>query len=258
MTSHLFHPGSAPDTRIDAQPAIQLLDVTKSYPHAASPVDAVRGVSLALRPGSFTAVMGPSGSGKSTLLSCAAGLDAPTSGEVIIGGRDISSLSPTALTRFRRDHIGFVFQSYNLIDHLRVRDNITLPVVLAGREPDVVWLTELVETVGLTGMEHRLPGELSGGQAQRVAIARALFTRPAVVFADEPTGALDSHTAAVVLDVLRSAASALGQTVVLVTHDAKVAASADRVLFLADGLLVDHLDRPTPEEITTRILALGR
>lgn len=254
MTSQLSPSGPVTDTRT----AIRLVNVTKSYPHGSSPVHAVRGVSLALTRGSFTAVMGPSGSGKSTLLSCAAGLDVPTSGEVIIGGRDISSLSPNGLTRFRRDHIGFVFQSYNLIDHLPVLENITLPVVLAGREPDAAWLAELIETVGLTGMEQRRPGELSGGQAQRVAIARALFTRPDVVFADEPTGALDSRTAAVVLDVLRSTATALDQTVVLVTHDAKVATSADRVLFLADGLLVDHLDRPTPEQITTRMLALGR
>lgn len=238
--------------------AVRLVDLHKSYPHGAEPVHAVRGVSLALASGSFTAVMGPSGSGKSTLLSCAAGLDVPTRGQVVVGGHDISALSPDALTRFRRDHVGFVFQAYNLVDHLSVVDNITLPVVLAGRTPDAAWLAELVTTVGLAGMEQRLPGELSGGQAQRVAIARALFTRPDVVLADEPTGALDSRTAALVLEVLRSTARALGQTVVLVTHDPRVASAADRVLFLADGLLVDQLEQPTAEQVTARMLTLGR
>ncbi|MDN5892413.1 MAG: ABC transporter ATP-binding protein [Nocardioides sp.] len=238
--------------------AVRLIDLHKSYAHDALPVYAVRGVSFALARGSFTAVMGPSGSGKSTLLSCAAGLDTPTRGQVVIGDRDISTLSPDALTRFRRDHIGFVFQAYNLVDHLPVIDNITLPVVLAGREPDVARLDELVEVVGLGGMGRRLPGELSGGQAQRAAIARALFTRPDVVFADEPTGALDSRTADHVLELLRSTARELGQTVVLVTHDPKVAAAADRVLFLGDGVLVDQLDDPTAEQINTRMLGLGR
>ncbi len=238
--------------------AIRLVDLHKSYPHGAVPVHAARGVSLALAVGSFTAVMGPSGSGKSTLLSCAAGLDVPTRGQVVVGDRDISTLSPDALTRFRRDHIGFVFQAYNLVEHLSVADNITLPVRLAGRDPDINWLTDLVATLGLTGMERRLPGELSGGQAQRVAIARALFTHPDVVFADEPTGALDSVTAVQVLEVLRSTTRALGQTVVVVTHDPQVAAAADRVLFLADGLLVDQLDDPTAEQVGARMLALGR
>ncbi|WP_244931016.1 ABC transporter ATP-binding protein [Nocardioides sp. W7] len=237
---------------------VRLVDLHKSYPHRTEPVPALRGVSLTLTSGSFTAVMGPSGSGKSTLLSCAAGLDVPTGGQVVVGEYDISRMSADALTRFRRDHVGFVFQAYNLVDHLSVADNITLPVVLAGREPDAAWLAELVGTVGLTGLERRLPGELSGGQAQRVAIARALFTRPDVVFADEPTGALDSRTAAVVLDVLRSTARALGQTVVVVTHDPQVAAAADRVLFLADGLLVDQLDQPTAEQVAARMLGLGR
>ncbi len=238
--------------------AVRLVDIHKTYRHGAEPVHAVRGVSLALRTGSFTAVMGPSGSGKSTLLSSAAGLDAPTRGQVIIGGRDISTLSPDALTRFRRDHVGFVFQAYNLVDHLSIADNITLPVVLAGREPDLAWLAELVGTLGLTGMEGRLPGELSGGQAQRAAIARAMFTRPDVVFADEPTGALDSRTATQILDVLRSTARELDQTVVLVTHDPQVATIAERTVFLADGLLVDELDHPTAGQITARMLELGR
>jgi putative ABC transport system ATP-binding protein len=221
-------------------------------------VHALRGVSLALAPGSFTAVMGPSGSGKSTLLSCAAGLDTPSSGRILVGEREIGTLSSDALTRFRREHVGFVFQSYNLIGHLTVADNIRLPMVLAGREADPRWLAELVADVGLRGLEDRRPGELSGGQAQRVAIARALLPRPTVILADEPTGALDSRTGAQVLEVLRATARRLGQTVVVVTHDPRVAAAADRVLFLADGRLVDHLDAPTVEQITARMVALGR
>ncbi|WP_231123752.1 ABC transporter ATP-binding protein [Nocardioides sambongensis] len=202
--------------------------------------------------------MGPSGSGKSTLLACAAGLETPTRGQVVIGGRDISRLAPDPLTRFRRDHVGFVFQAYNLVDHLTVIENVTLPVVLAGRQPDSAWLEELLRRVGLDGLESRLPGELSGGQAQRVAIARALFTRPDIVLADEPTGALDSRTAEQVLSLLRSVARELDQTVVLVTHDAAVAAGSDVVLFLADGRLVDHVQRPTAAQVAARMLGAGR
>jgi len=240
------------------QTAVELIDVHKTYPGGASPVAALRGVSLSLRAGSSTAVMGPSGSGKSTLLNCAAGLDNPSQGRVVIGGREIGSFSSDALTRFRREHIGFVFQAYNLVPHLDVRDNIRLPLMLAGREPDVAWETEIVEAVGLQGLEGRLPGELSGGQAQRVAIARALISRPTVVFADEPTGALDSRTGTQVLGVLLGTARRLGQTVVLVTHDPQVASAAERVLFLADGLLVDELAAPALDDITARMAALGR
>jgi putative ABC transport system ATP-binding protein len=240
-----------------APTAVHLIDVHKTY-RGAEPVHALRGVSLALATGSFTAVMGPSGSGKSTLLTCAAGLDTPSSGRILVGEREIGTLSSDALTRFRREHVGFVFQSYNLIGHLTVADNIRLPMVLAGREPDPRWLAELVADVGLEGLEDRRPGELSGGQAQRVAIARALLPRPTVILADEPTGALDSRTGAQVLEVLRATARRLGQTVVVVTHDPRVAAAADRVLFLADGRLVDHLDAPTVEQITARMVALGR
>jgi putative ABC transport system ATP-binding protein len=238
--------------------AVHLVDLHKSYPHGSREVHAVRGVSLALASGSFTAVMGPSGSGKSTLLSCAAGLDVPSSGRVVVGEHDISTLSPDDLTRFRRDHVGFVFQSYNLVEHLSVADNITLPVLLASRAPDTAWLDDLLLALDLAGMEGRLPAELSGGQAQRVAIARALFTRPDVVFADEPTGALDSRAAALVLEALRSTSRRLDQTVVLVTHDPRVGSAADRVLFLADGLLVDELDHPSAEQISARMLGLAR
>lgn len=243
--------------RTTTTPAVQLVDLRKDYP-GSEPVPALRGVSLTLAPGSFTAVMGPSGSGKSTLLNCAAGLDSPTSGRVVLGEHEIGSLSPDALTRLRRERVGFVFQAYNLIGHLTVADNIDLPLVLARRTADPAWRTELVASIGLTDLEHRLPADLSGGQAQRVAIARALLPRPTVVFADEPTGALDSRTGAEVLEVLRSTARRLQQTVVVVTHDPRVAAAADRVLFLADGLLVDQLEAPTVEAISERMIGLSR
>ena len=239
-------------------PAVLLEDVRRAYPNGAGTVHALAGVTLALPPGSFTAVMGPSGSGKSTLLNCAAGLDRPTSGRVVGGGADLTALAPDAVTRLRRDRIGFVFQSYNLVGHLTVAENVALPLLLAGREADPHLRRYLMAAVGIEGMADRLPGELSGGQAQRVAIARALITRPAVVFADEPTGALDSHTGAQVLGVLREAAATLEQTLVLVTHDARVAAAADRVVFLADGRLAGHLDAPTPESVTARMIELGR
>ena len=244
-------------TLLPTRSAVHLVGVEKTYP-SADPVAALRGVSVTLPTGSFTAVMGPSGSGKSTLLNIAAGLDTPSSGRVVVGDREIGTLSADALTRFRREHVGFVFQAYNLIGHLSVRDNIELPMVLARRTPDPAWFAELVESVGLTGLEQRRPSELSGGQAQRVAIARALLPRPDVVFADEPTGALDSRTGAQVLAVLRDTARRLGQTVVVVTHDPRVAAAADRVLFLADGRLVGHLDSPTAEQISAHMVALGR
>lgn len=238
-------------------PAVLLADVHKTYA-GASPVPALRGVSLRFETGSLTAVMGPSGSGKSTLLNVAAGLDVPTRGRVVVGGHDISSLSPDGLTRFRREQVGFVFQAYNLVGHLDVRANIELPLLLAGRAPDREWYAGLVDQLGLGALERRLPGELSGGQAQRVAIARALVTRPTVVFADEPTGALDSRTGAQVLGLLRGTAERLGQTVVLVTHDSNVAAAAQRVVFLADGLVVDDLAAPTAAQVTARMPGLGR
>lgn len=248
-------PATAPATA--TAPAVQLVDLRKDYP-GRQPVPALRGISLALAPGSFTAVMGPSGSGKSTLLTLAAGLDAPSSGRVLLGGREIGSMRPDALTRLRREQVGFVFQSYNLIGHLCVSDNIDLPLLLAGRTADPAWRAALVDAVGLTGLEDRRPADLSGGQAQRVAIARALLPRPTVVFADEPTGALDSRTGAEVLDVLRSTARRHRQTVVVVTHDPRVAAAADRVLFLADGLLVDRLEGASVEEIGARMIGLSR
>jgi len=237
--------------------AVRLTDLTKTYPNGPEQVVALQGVSLDIRPGAFTAIMGPSGSGKSTFLNLAAGLDTPTSGRVIIGDTDITGLSADAVTRFRRRHVGFVFQSYNLIGHLTVGENIRLPMLLDGRQTDEQWQQTLIESVGLTGMTDRLPSELSGGQAQRVAIARALITRPTVVFADEPTGALDRRTGDQVLDVLRGAAKRFAQTLVLVTHDPHVAAAADDVLFLADGRLAGGLIAPTAAQIADRLVELG-
>ena len=240
-----------------ADKPVRLVGVHKTYP-GATPVAALRGVTLDFARGSLTAVMGQSGSGKSTLLNIAAGLDVPTRGQIVIGGTDTSSLSPDDLTRFRRDNVGFVFQSYNLIGHLDVITNIELPLVLGGRTADRAWLAELVTNLGIAGLERRLPAELSGGQAQRVAIARALLTRPAVVFADEPTGALDSGSGRQVLELLCDAARRLGQTVVIVTHDSVVAAATERVVFLSDGLVVDDVSGATAEQVTARMLALGR
>lgn len=244
-------------TTPDVTTAVRLVDIHKTYP-GREPVHALRGVSLELPAGSVTAVVGQSGSGKSTLLNCAAGLDTPSRGAVVVGGHDLTVLRPDDLTRFRREHVGFVFQAYNLIGHLTARENLRLPLVLAGRPVDAAWEQALLELLGVQHLVDRLPGELSGGQAQRVAIARALVTRPAVVFADEPTGALDSRTGAAVLQVLGDTARELEQTVVVVTHDAGVAAAAERVVVLADGLVVDELARPTAEQVTARLLAKGR
>jgi putative ABC transport system ATP-binding protein len=247
---------SAHPQRVDS--AVRLHDLTKTYPNGPEQVAALRGISLSIDPGAFTAIMGPSGSGKSTFLNLAAGLDTPTSGQVVIGDTDITNLSSDAVTRFRRRNIGFVFQAYNLIGHLTVGENIQLPMLLDGRRADENWQQALIDSVGLTGMADRLPNELSGGQAQRVAIARALITRPTVVFADEPTGALDRRTGDQVLDVLRNAAKRFSQTLVLVTHDPHVAATADDVLFLADGRLAGELVAPTTADIAARLVELGR
>src|SRR5690348_6279805 len=221
-----------------AAPApVRLAAVSKVYGSGHSRVVALNELSLGLPKGSFTAVMGPSGSGKSTFLHCAAGLDRPTSGRVLLGGTEIGKLKEGELTRLRRTRIGFVFQAYNLLPSLNVLQNITLPLRLAGRKPDPQWLREIVEGVGMgKRLEHR-PAELSGGQQQRVAIARALIARPDVVLADEPTGALDTRTARQVLDLLRAVVDGMGQTVLMVTHDPVAASAAHGVLFLADGKL---------------------
>lgn len=245
--------------RVTAPPAlaVRLQAVTKVYDPDRRPVTALRELSLDIPAGSFTAIMGPSGSGKSTLMQCAAGLDSPTSGAVVVGDVALTTLKATALTEFRRDRLGFVFQAYNLLPHLTVAQNVTLPLLLAGRETDADWLTWLLHAVGLGELRERAPQELSGGQQQRAAIARALVTRPEVVFADEPTGALDTRTGRQVLDLLREMVTTLGQTVVMVTHDPVAAAVADRVLFLADGQLVGHLDQPDAHEVADRMTRLG-
>ncbi|MBT2410701.1 ABC transporter ATP-binding protein [Streptomyces sp. ISL-12] len=243
----------APDTARTA-PAVALTGVGKTYPGG---VRALDDVSLTVERGTFLAVMGPSGSGKSTLMHCAAGLDSATSGSVRVGGREITGLSETRRTELRREHVGFVFQAYNLIPSLSVEDNITLPLRLAGRAPDRPWLRTLVERVGLADRLAHRPAELSGGQQQRAALVRALVARPAVVFADEPTGALDLRSAHQVLDLLRDLVDDLGQTVVMVTHDPAAAARAHRALVMADGRVVESLDSPTAPELAERLVALG-
>jgi putative ABC transport system ATP-binding protein len=218
--------------------AVRVEQLVRTYRSGPDTVTALAGVDAAFTRGTFTAVMGPSGSGKSTLLQTAAGLDRPTSGRVWIGDTELSRLSETKLTMLRRDRIGFVFQSYNLIGALTVRENIELPLRLAGARPDRRWLDEVVDRVGLGPRLRHRPSELSGGQQQRVAIARALATRPDVIFSDEPTGALDSQTAGEVLGLLRSVVDGYGQTVIMVTHDADAASYADRVLHMSDGRIV--------------------
>lgn len=235
-------------------PAIALTRVARVYDGG---VRALDDVSLTVEHGTFLAVMGPSGSGKSTLMHCAAGLDSPTSGSVRVDGREISGLDETRRTELRRERVGFVFQSYNLIPSLSVEDNITLPLRLAGRRPDREWLNALVRRVGMADRLGHRPAELSGGQQQRVALVRALVSRPAVVFADEPTGALDLRSAHQVLDLLRTLVDELGQTVVMVTHDPAAAARAHRALVMADGRVVDSLEKPTAPELAARLASLG-
>lgn len=249
--------GTIQDDTSRSARAMRFEQVSRLYPNGPGFITALDSVTLEIAPGSFTAIMGPSGSGKSTVLNCAAGLDSPSSGRIFVGDIELSGMSGDALTRFRRESVGFVFQAYNLLGHLTVLENIRLPLMLAGDHADPEWQRWLIESVGLSGMEDRLPAELSGGQAQRAAIARALIAKPAVVFADEPTGALDAHTGARVLEILRSTAARLGQTLVLVTHDARAAAIADRVIFLADGRLRGQIVDPTVASVSQRMLELG-
>jgi putative ABC transport system ATP-binding protein len=228
----------------------------KVYGRGDAAVEALRGVDVEFAAGAFTAIMGPSGSGKSTLLHCLAGLDAPTSGRVVIGDTDLSTLSERALTRLRRDRIGFVFQAFNLIPTLTAGENITLPLDIAGRDVDRAWFEQVVRTVGLSDRLRHRPSELSGGQQQRTAAARALVSRPEIVFADEPTGNLDSASGAELLGFLRDAVTTHGQTIVMVTHDAVAAGHADRIVFLGDGRVVDEMLDPTTERILDRLKSL--
>jgi putative ABC transport system ATP-binding protein len=236
---------------------LRLDDVRRTYGRSRNSVHALAGVSLTFRRGTFTAVMGPSGSGKSTFLHCAAGLDKPTSGAVYLEGQDLSTMNERRLTKLRRDRIGFVFQAFNLLPALTVVENVTLPLRLAGRRPDRRLVNEVIEATGLTPRRKHRPGELSGGQQQRVAIARALVTRPSAIFGDEPTGALDTQTALEILGLLRAAVNTGGQTAVIVTHDPVAASHADRVVFLADGLVVTELWRPTADQVAERMTHLG-
>jgi putative ABC transport system ATP-binding protein len=236
--------------------AARAVDVTKVYGSGDAAVTALDGVSLDVERGRFTAIMGPSGSGKSTLMHCLAGLDSVTGGEVFIGETSLAGLSDKGLTRMRREQVGFIFQQFNLLPTLTAVENITLPLAIAGRKPDPGWLAEVVATVGLGERLGHRPSELSGGQQQRVACARALVTRPEVVFADEPTGNLDSRSSAEVLAFLRRSVREFGQTIVMVTHDPNAASYADRVVFLADGRIVDELADPTADTVLERMKSL--
>ncbi|WP_410590246.1 ABC transporter ATP-binding protein [Amycolatopsis sp. lyj-23] len=240
----------------DTVDVVRLLSVRKAYGKERAQVLALDNVTAGFAGGTFTAVMGPSGSGKSTLLHCAAGLDKPTSGSVVLGGTDLSVMREVDLTRLRRDRIGFVFQAFNLLPALDVEQNVTLPLRLAGRRADPALVRRVIEQVGLGQRRRHRPAELSGGQQQRVAIARALVTHPEVIFADEPTGALDTRSAQEVLSLLREAKTVSRQTIVMVTHDPVAASYADRVLFLADGRVVDELRQPNPEEVARRMTNL--
>jgi putative ABC transport system ATP-binding protein len=224
-----------------ARAAVDARDLTRRYGEGATAVDALRGVSLEVEERHLVAVMGPSGSGKSTLMHILAGLDKPTTGTVSIGGTEITTLPDSKLTRLRRKHIGFVFQFFNLLPMLTAEENVVLPLSIAGEKPERAWLDELLAQTGLTDRRKHRPAELSGGQQQRVAIARALVTRPTILFADEPTGNLDSKTGGEILELMRASVDSYGQTTVMVTHEARAASIADRILFLADGLIVQEL-----------------
>ena len=247
---------TASPARTATDVAARTVAATKIYGRGDQSVTALDDVDLEIPAGRFTAVMGPSGSGKSTLMHVLAGLDSLTSGEVYIGATELGSLDDRTLTRLRRDRIGFVFQAYNLMPTLTAYENITLPFALAGRKPDREWVDRVIDSVGLGPRLRHRPSELSGGQQQRVAVARALATRPELVFADEPTGNLDSTTGAEVLEFLRAAVRTMGQTVVMVTHDPVAAGYADRVVFLSDGRVSGGMDEPTPERVLDALKAL--
>jgi putative ABC transport system ATP-binding protein len=232
-----------------SETVVEAIDVSRRYGEGETAVDALRGIDLKVERGQLVAVMGPSGSGKSTLMHIMAGLDKPTNGDVAIAGTRVSDLNDTQLTRLRREHIGFVFQFFNLLPMLTAEENVLLPLSLAGEKPDKAFFDDMLNRVGLSDRLSHRPAELSGGQQQRVAIARALVSRPTVVFADEPTGNLDSKTGGEILDLMRESVDAYGQTTVMVTHEARAAAIADRILFLADGLIVKELPRSQPHEV---------
>jgi putative ABC transport system ATP-binding protein len=247
-----------PSTADGGPPVVSARDLNRRYGEGDTAVDALRGVSLVVPKGQLTAVMGPSGSGKSTLMHILAGLDTPTSGDVTIAGTSIHDLNDTQLTNLRREHIGFIFQFFNLLPMLNAEENVVLPLSLAGEKPDRGWVDELLARIGLKDRRKHRPSELSGGQQQRVAIGRALVSKPTIVFADEPTGNLDSRTSGEILDLMRSSVDTYDQTTVMVTHDARAAAIADRILFLADGLVVKDLGRSDAHEVIAVMEELAR
>jgi putative ABC transport system ATP-binding protein len=238
-------------------PVARTVNATKVYGYGDTAVVALDEVTVEFPAGRFTAIMGPSGSGKSTLMHCVAGLDSLTSGQVYVGDVELGTLSDRELTLLRRERIGFVFQSYNLLPTLTAAENITLPMALAGTKPNQEWVEAVIDTVGLGARLGHRPAELSGGQQQRVAVARALASQPQIIFADEPTGNLDSRAGAEILHFMREAVGDLGQTIVLVTHDPVAASYANSVLFLADGRIVDRMDAPSPQRVLDRMKALG-
>jgi putative ABC transport system ATP-binding protein len=240
-----------------ATAAAGAIDAVKVYGKGDNEVRALDGITVQFETGRFSAIMGPSGSGKSTLMHCVAGLDRLTAGQVYIGETYLSQLHDKALTQLRRDKVGFIFQAYNLVPTLNAIENITLPLSLAGRKPDQDWMDNVVTTVGLADRLHHRPSELSGGQQQRVAVARALVSRPAIIFADEPTGNLDSRAGADILGLMLRAVRDLGQTIVMVTHDPIAAGYADRALFLNDGRIVDEMHEPTAQRVLDRMKGLG-
>jgi putative ABC transport system ATP-binding protein len=263
-SAYVRHMRSITDTRpTDPRPATaatvgaRAVDLVKVYGSGETSVRALDHVSVEFPTGRFSAIMGASGSGKSTLMHCLAGLDGVTSGEAFIGDVDITRLNDNHLTLLRRDKVGFVFQSFNLVPTLDALENITLPMAIAGRKPDQAWLDHVIDTIGLRDRLAHRPSELSGGQQQRVAAARALASRPAIIFADEPTGNLDSRSGAEVLSFLRRSVREMGQTIVMVTHDPAAASYADRVVFLADGRVVDEMSEPTADSVLDRMKQLG-
>ncbi|MGI9022024.1 MAG: ABC transporter ATP-binding protein [Acidimicrobiales bacterium] len=251
----LPRPVSSPSA--DPQSAASAVELSKVYGSGATVVRALDGVTVSFPTGRFSAIMGPSGSGKSTLMHCLAGLDTITAGHVFIGEVDLTTLDDARLTLLRRDRVGFIFQSFNLIPTLTAYENIVLPLAIAGRKPDKAWLDAVVDAVGIADRLQHRPSELSGGQQQRVAGARALASRPEIIFADEPTGNLDSKASAEMLGFMRRSVSDLGQTIVMVTHDASAAGYADQVVFLADGHVAGDMEAPTAERVLDRLKAMG-
>ena len=245
------------DFATSAQAAVEGRDLTRRYGEGTTSVEALRGVDIVVQSGELVAVMGPSGSGKSTLMHILAGLDKPTSGTVMIAGTEITQLDDSHLTRLRRKHIGFVFQFFNLLPMLDAEENVLLPLSIAGEKPDKAWLDELLKRMGLDQRRDHRPAELSGGEQQRVAIARSLVSRPTILFADEPTGNLDSKTGGEILDLIRDSVDSYGQTTVMVTHEPRAAATADRILFLSDGLIVKELHDTTAADVLAVMSNLG-